>query len=561
MKKEKKDSDLTRRRFLEGISTFAAGAAFSGLAACQSTDSDNDNEPKDGYLPSEWAHETDILIVGLGGAGITAAITAAVEKLGDTLVIEAAPKGFEGGNTRVSQQVIFCGKDKKGLIEYQKNLNSEYAVDEARLDSWATELIENIEWLKSIGSNPEPTAAYSPEFAELKGSESAQCYLCDSTLGNQSLWTPLKNKFDELACTVLYGTRATELIQNPITKEICGVTTEDGSNIKARKGVLLACGGFEWDQKLMDDYYPVGCGGMLGVGTPYNRGDGIRMAAKVGANLWHMNNYASSGFAFRVPYTDENANSLTLAFSMAGMKTKDYIYVGAQGKRFMLEELAGFTKHGKMNYNGTYVQAVDGFPTYAIFTQQLFDNGIFSKVEAYIWANVHQLLKPETELLASGIIVKGDTIEELAEKINIAPANLKETIETYNGYCVAGKDLEFGRGKDVYLDFRMVSVDNSTTDQSGKPAIAAFELMPLYAPFYAVEIQRCGPNSQGGPERGPSQEVLRIDGTSIPRLYAGGECGSIYPYMYNGGGNVAEALGSGRLAVRTISKLESWEIV
>lgn len=556
----KEDTSFTRRGFLRGAGLAATGAMLSGLAACQSPADDSGEAAQDDYLPSEWQHETDILIVGFGGTGIAAAISAASESLGSALVIEAAPEGFEGGNTKISQQVVFCGKSKESLLEYQKNLNSIYSVEDSRLDSWAEGLIENIEWLRSIGANPEPTTSYSPEYSDVKGSEGAQCYLCDSTVGNQSLWAPLKAKFDELGCQVLYGTRAVELIQNPITKEIYGVITEDGSTIKARKAVLLACGGFEFNQDLMDNYYPIGCKSLLGLGTPYNRGDGIQMAIRAGANLWHMNNYATASYGFSVPYNDENGEELSVNYAIGGPKTKDFIFVGATGKRFMLEELAAFTKHGKMNYNGSYVQAVEGFPTYVIFTQQLFDSGgIFTTIEAYVWANVHKLLKTPDELLESGVIVKADTIEALAEKIKIAPANLKKTIETYNGYCAVGKDPEFGRGEDVYLDFKMASEENSDTDQSSKPAIAAFELVPLQAPFYAIKIQRAAANSQGGPERGASQEILDIDGEPIPRLYAGGECGSIYPYMYNGGGNVAEALASGRIAARAIANLDPWD--
>ena len=66
-------------------------------------------------------------------------------------------------------------------------------------------------------------------------------------------------------------------------------------------------------------------------------------------------------------------------------------------------------------------------------------------------------------------------------------------------------------------------------------------------------------NTQGGPRRGTDGSVLKVDGTSIPRLYAAGEMGTIYSYNYNGGGNVSEAMSSGRLAARSIGALESWE--
>ncbi len=66
-------------------------------------------------------------------------------------------------------------------------------------------------------------------------------------------------------------------------------------------------------------------------------------------------------------------------------------------------------------------------------------------------------------------------------------------------------------------------------------------------------------NTQGGPKRAADGGVLRPGAVAVPRLYAAGEMGAVYAYNYNGGGNVSEAMSSGRLVARSIGALESWE--
>ncbi len=118
-------STMTRKDFIVGAG--AAAAVAMGASAMAFAD-----EPAASWQPDSWAAEADIVIVGCGGAGICAAITAADEGLGDALVLEAAPEGLEGGNTRVSAQVIFCPTSVEGAVEYQTNLNG------GQTRAWAT---------------------------------------------------------------------------------------------------------------------------------------------------------------------------------------------------------------------------------------------------------------------------------------------------------------------------------------------------------------------------------------------------------------------------------------
>ncbi len=97
--------------------------------------------------------------------------------------------------------------------------------------------------------------------------------------------------------------RRRELIQHDATKEILGVRAQrenQSITVKARKAVVLTCGGFENNQQMIRDYLP-GVPYCYTSGTPYNEGDGITMAMSVGADLWHMNNYAGPSMALKVP--------------------------------------------------------------------------------------------------------------------------------------------------------------------------------------------------------------------------------------------------------------------
>ena len=141
---------VSRRGFVAGAAAATAaavvGAAGAGAAEAQA-----------------WDAEADIVIVGCGGAGISAAITAVDEGLGSILLLEAAPDGYEGGNTRVSAQVMFCPTSVEGALIYQTNLNGAHTVDEKYLQAWAENLCQNVDWLASQGIETGQTAFFNPE--------------------------------------------------------------------------------------------------------------------------------------------------------------------------------------------------------------------------------------------------------------------------------------------------------------------------------------------------------------------------------------------------------------
>ena len=84
-------------------------------------------------------------------------------------------------------------------------------------------------------------------------------------------------------------------------------------------------------------------------------------------------------------------------------------------------------------------------------------------------------------------------------------------------------------------------------------------LSPIQAaPFYAIELSPSMLNTQGGPRRNARGQIVRPDGSPIPRLYSAGELGSIYSYLYQGTGNIGECLAFGRISGRNAAAEKPW---
>jgi len=135
--------------------------------------------------------------------------------------------------------------------------------------------------------------------------------------------------------------------------------------------------------------------------------------------------------------------------------------------------------------------------------------------------------------IARGWIAQARTIAELADRISVDRPNLEETIAKYNEYCRAGQDPEFGRAR-----------ENLTAIEG--------------PPYYAIELWPSLLNTQGGPRRDKEARVVDPDGKPIPRLYAAGELGSIWGFLYQGANNIGECIVFGQIAGRNAAAEEPW---
>jgi hypothetical protein len=136
--------------------------------------------------------------------------------------------------------------------------------------------------------------------------------------------------------------------------------------------------------------------------------------------------------------------------------------------------------------------------------------------------------------IEKGWILKGDTLADLATKLEIKPAELEASLARYNGHCKNQTDPDFGR-----------------------PARSLVALEK--PPFYCIKLYPATFNTQGRPRRNHQCQVVNPDNQPIPRLHSAGELGSFWGWMYNGGGNNAEALCTGQIAGRNAAAAKPWQ--
>ncbi len=543
------ESSVSRRSF---VLTAAGLTLAAGEAACLRNPALAEAAETDGIA---WEAEADYVIVGTGAAGLSAAATCGLEGLGDAIVLEAAPEELRGGNSRVCGQGTFCPLDVDAAILYQTDLNRPYVVEPELVQAWAENICENGAWLENeIGA--EISYKQSAEFPEAAGADQIGHYgsaVPRTDDGSGGIWQAIEDKVAEFGYPVYYDTRAVWLIHDTQTNEVQGVTSEDGRNFKARKAVILACGGFEWNQEMMDQYCACGYVGCVGVGTVYDRGDGIRMAQALGAQLWHMNNFSGKSFGMRVGAADDRTRIAGTSFSS---DLHDYIFVDPEGKRFMYEESRGNARHGKVYEGGTWADLRVPGGSHAIFGQASFDAQNVGGTVGYTpRLACIESFSANADLLELGIITKSETVAELAAAVGCDEATLQATLDTYNAYAENNDDLEYHRGRVLGE-----AEDEAEAHSRGAAAVETngFDLVPIEPPYYSFEFVPMVINSQGGPKRDASGNIVDVAGNPIPRLYGAGEMGCIYPYKYNVGGNFSEAISSGRLAMRSAGKLEAW---
>jgi len=540
---------IDRRNFLKGATLVGGTALLAGVAGCTSPAS-GDAQATEAWMPT-WDETTDVVVVGFGGAGAAASLAANVAGV-RVIVLEKAPAA-EGGSTGCASGSIHSAP-KADPNDWKQKLNygAYGTTDSDAISKMVDHAADMPDWFDSVGipidwapmnkaSNTEP--AYSG--GHISGYD-----------GNEGrfLWQGTLKAADAHGIDYRVSCRVTQLIQNPVTKEILGVkaSTPDGDKfIKAQKGVVLSCGGYGNNPLKQSQFNQPGVR-MFPWGNIYNEGDGIDLAIGVGAALWHMHGLEWSAVGYRL--ASEKAGATVSSDATNGITPFQHVFVNKAGKRFM-NEAKGMGHDIETKPVIDYSAANNEYknlPFFMVFDQAMFDagplwigSGRIGIVNTY--AGVHKLIDwgaDNTQALSNGWIFKGDTLEELASNIKgttpagvsvngIDAAGLAKTVADFNTYAESGSDPEFGRSPDHMAPF-------------GAP------------PYYAIEMCLSCINTQGGAQRNGDCQVIAPDGTPIPRLFSAGEFGSIngYVYVY---GNIFEAYTSGRVAGNGAAALDNWD--
>jgi 3-oxosteroid 1-dehydrogenase len=309
-----------------------------------------------------------------------------------------------------------------------------------------------------------------------------------------------------------FETRARHLCTN--NGRVTGViadTDRGPTRIEARKGVVIATGGFEWNKQLVNAFLR---GPMTApVSVPECEGDGLLMAMEVGASLANMSN------AWWMVSTKES--------QAAGRDTYDHyllcqsertcpgsIMVNRTGKRFINEAVNynafGFALH---NFDPVTYEYVN-LPYWLIFDQ------------AYIAKYRMFTSKPGQEPPAWS--VRADTLEELGSRIGIDGNALAQTVARFNADVRAGHDNDFGRGDSTY--------DNFAGDAKLPPPFSTLGVIEQ-APYYAIEMESGVNGTCGGPRVNEHAQALDWNGNPIAGLYVGSNTmAAVTAGVYGGAG-------------------------
>lgn len=531
MVKDHSPHGMSRRNFMKTTAVGLGAAALMGAGL---------KEAKAAPPPKKWDRETDVLIVGYGGAGACAAIEAH-DAGARVLIVEKAPITFPGGSTGCSMAFMLPPSNAGDGRKYFAALGSGTVTDPELIDTYVQTVMGAPGWLEKMGIPVRSMSKNRPGyFPDLPGSKIDYFQVPG---GGHVAFKGLSKQVQDRKIEVLYETRALRLVQNYQTGEVLGLiaqSQEKNLAIKARKSVILASGGYISNREMTANFNYPGLT-FYPFGTPYSTGDGVMMSQGAGAKLWHMSCLQFSNFNVKAA-----SEQLHCAVPI-GITTeaRSFIFVNKAGRRFMDENRRLSHHKGQIEaliYDHDKARYAN-LPMFMIFDES------FRKTTPLIpknylpnavggWAFVHKLVDgwstDNSREIEKGWIAKADTLAELAEKIGVDAAGLDETVKAYNDAQAAGKDPH---------GFR-----NAKT------------MVPLAAPpFYATELGLTLINTQGGPKHNAKAQVLDLEEKPIPRLFAAGELGSFFGHLYQGGNNFPEAIAFGRIAGQQAAKLKSWK--
>lgn len=310
-------------------------------------------------------------------------------------------------------------------------------------------------------------------------------WLTNSGGQGTALMTGLLKGCLDAGVTFKIETRAIRLIQDE-TGGVIGAEVEHKGEtriITASRGVLIATGGFEWNPEMRSRHFP---GPMDRIGSPRtNEGDGQRMAATAGAQMARMDQ--ANVFPCLPTRYQGRPHGLPMVFQAEPYS----IVVNRHGDRFVSENSYNIGEAmDQRDENGQPVH----LPCYVVGDHRFLGTSL-----PFRW---YASYEPDW-------VKKADSIEELAEKLNLPPTRLRASIERWNALCAAGRDSDFHRGEDAWEAYK----DHSPGQK----------LHPIDKPPYVgMSMNRSILGTKGGARTNAHGQVLREDGSIISGLYAAG---------------------------------------
>ena len=521
--------------------------------------------------PVRFDETFDVVVVGFGHGGAIAAINAA-DHGARTLLIEKSE--VPGGLSICSYGAVRSARAADAAFAYLKATNDGRTPDDVvrtlaegmcELEQYVRELArvngakvvtsieENEEkdkgndaYRRRISANyplPGTDAFYHTSIVDVPGFSAREQYpWANGAPNGPKLFKVVHDNVTTRGIEVRLATPALRLVADPATKEVRGVRVRaNGSDhvIKARRGVVLACGGFEANVAMKEQFLQ--CKPVFNAAAGTNTGDGIRMAQDLGADLWHMwHIHGAYGFRHTDPDYPYAIRVKRFPDWFPGEAHKArlkmaWILLDRFGRRFM-SEYQPYTQDTAVRPLQHFDPVTQSFPRnpaylvcddagrslYPLGKPTSNDRGI-----RYDWSEDNLR---EVEL---GILKRADTLEGLAAALGLDAEAVTGSVRRWNDQCADGADTDFGRPAGTMLPI-------------AKP------------PFYGAPVWATLSNTQGGPVHDAQARVIDVYGEPIRRLYAAGELGSAFGHLYLSGGNIAECFVSGRIAGRNVAALDAW---
>ena len=495
-----------------------AGATFSSMAVKQAVEAALEKaDPSDIKLLTKAAEkmevgrteeekEAEVVIVGAGGAGLSAALSAFDHGAKSVIIVEKMP--FAGGNTLRAGGAMNAvdpeRQEPQGIEDspekhFQQTMEGGHNVADEKLVKIMTDnALDAVHWLEEQG------VEFKDEVGSAIGSLWPRSHQTVKPLGSDFIET-LQTNFEDKGGELLLNTKATHLINED--GKIVGIKAESPTQdltIKATKGVILASGGYGADFEMAKSY-------LTGEGsyTPDNipekiestnhpgaTGDGIKMAEEVNANVIDM----------------EHIQLLPMPGDRFGpsINIEDSFFINKEGNRYVREDASRDT------LSLAAFEQTDG-QYYMITDSQIIDE------------NRKTLSGEDLDVMIDkGTVVEAETLAELAEKIGVPKENLEKTTEEFNKAVDAKKD-EFDR-----------EVWGKKIEQG---------------PFYATLRYPALHHTMGGVQINEQAQVMNVDGNVIDGLYAAGEVtGGIHGGNRLGGNAITDIFVFGRIAGENIMK-------
>lgn len=558
--------NISRRDFLKGAAAGAGMLAAAALTGCSADNECPTNEIATGEVNnscenSNWlgvepiindiaeTKSTDLLIIGAGNGGLMAAVTAADANINFMLCEQSVVLGdtrhwIGAVNTKAMKNAGVKVSEKRILNELARYAS--YKVNMDLIKMWIDESAEMLDYLESLGI----TNTINLEAGNHVGGEDMQYYVpsiwhtlsCEGSEFN-TMFGFERNKFLEQyiiskGYKVDYEMTLIKLIKDGSKVTGAIFTNGEGKNVQINaNNVILATGGYPGNPEMVEQLAPICTRTVTACSYyPLDKGQGIKAAVWAGADM--DEDAAPMIFdrgivapGVKAGYIDVNGSKQfpgTVSQFMLG--TQPFLKVNKDGKRFANESCPYdfFNYAASYQKDGVYAMIVDSNVEHDIIENQQYGCASIATLMALGGAMVPSF----EEHINAGLMFKCDTLEELANKLEIPAANLIETVNHYNELCEKGDDVDYG--KEAY---RMHKV--------------------AQAPFYGCYFGGSLLTTCDGIKINKDCQVLDRNCDVIEGLYAVGDCsGSFfsgnYPEYFVGVA-VGRTMTQGRHVVRKLA--------